>query len=137
MSRDFWKSSSTRAFSSKRPLAVRGDLLVDPRDQAIERVAVVRGLAVEIHVNRVGMRLGVGGAGRRLRERPRRDPRRTIQLEVSLDSIQAPLPFSAGTACSWTTWPLTIDLHGLDRRDLAGRSHADAARDAGPSRPCG
>ena len=92
ISRDFWKSSSTCAFSAKRPLAVHGDLLVDPRDQVIERIAIVGGLAVEVHVNRVGVRLGVGSPGGRLREGPRRDPGGTVQLEGSLISIQRPGP---------------------------------------------
>ncbi len=90
-------------------LAVNGHLLVDPRDQVIERIAIVGGLAVEVHVNRVGVGLGVGGAGGRLREGSaprsmRDDPRRGD----GSSSIQAPLPFSAGTACSRTTLPLTI-----------------------------
>ena len=69
----------------ERPLAMRGHLLVDLRDQAVERVAVEGGLAVEVDVHRVGVRLGVGQPDGGLREGPRRDPGRAIDGQRVLE----------------------------------------------------
>ena len=48
----------------KGPFAVYGHLLINPDNQMIERISVIRRLAVEMHIHRIGMRLGVRSTGR-------------------------------------------------------------------------
>ena len=107
----------------KAPFAVHVHLLIDPRDQAIERISVVGSLVADIHVNRVGVRLGIGRAGRGLPKRPRRDPRGTAQIEGMAQLDPTPPTLGGRHHLLKNDFATDDQLHGLHRRDLA--DHAD------------